>query len=136
MQWGVPNQVLKSAFFLESQRDSATKPRVARNEATLGKRRTKQQPQRGCDPRCTLSKAETPLGFCLSDSLPQGSTFLATLALGRNPFGIGIGRLLKSDLRPDQFGGCGKGFYLEMWKANLCSYVDGIFAGGVDQSPL
>jgi len=54
-------------------------PRVARNEATLGKRRTKQQPQRGCDPRCTLSKAETPLGFCLSDSLPQGSSFLATL---------------------------------------------------------
>jgi len=47
--------------------------------ATLGNRRAKQQPQRGCALRCTLTKAETPLGFWLSDPLPQGSSFLATL---------------------------------------------------------
>ena len=47
--------------------------------ATLGNRLAKQQPQRGCDPRCTFTKAETPLGFYLSDPLPQGSSFLATL---------------------------------------------------------
>src|SRR5678815_2986379 len=77
------NQLLEECLFLESQRDSATKPRVARNELPwVSKRRAKQQPQRGCDSRCTFTKAETPLGFCLSDQVPQGSSFLATLGFG------------------------------------------------------
>jgi len=59
----------------QSQRDCVSKPRVARHELPWGKRR-KKQPQRGCDQR---PKAETPLGFCLFDPLPQGSSFLATL---------------------------------------------------------
>jgi hypothetical protein len=50
--------------------------------ATLGERRAKKQPQRGCDPRRPFTKAETPLGFCLSDPLPQGSSFLATRGFG------------------------------------------------------
>ncbi|MEO8426598.1 MAG: hypothetical protein ABI651_05745, partial [Verrucomicrobiota bacterium] len=50
--------------------------------ATLGKAFAKIQPQRGCDVWCMLTEAETPLGFCLSDSLSQGSSFLATLGLG------------------------------------------------------
>jgi hypothetical protein len=47
--------------------------------ATLGNKREKEQPQRGCDRRGTFTKAETPLGFCSFDSLPQGSSCLATL---------------------------------------------------------
>ena len=61
-----------------------------------------------------LSKAETPLGFFLSDSLPQGSSFLATLGFRTQSLWDWDWRLLESDLRPDQFGGCGKAFYLEM----------------------
>ena len=76
------NQVLEESFFFESQRDSAAKPRVARNELPWVKGAQTRQPQRGCDLRCTLTRAETPLGFCLSDPLPQGSSFLATLGFG------------------------------------------------------
>src|SRR5438876_12167002 len=47
--------------------------------ATLGKQREKRQPQRGCDQRRKFTKTETPLGFCSSDPLPQGSSCLATL---------------------------------------------------------
>jgi hypothetical protein len=52
--------------------------------ATLGKRR-KKQPQRGCDQR---PKAETPLGFCLFDPLPQVARASQPWALLRNPVGI------------------------------------------------
>src|SRR5258706_16400589 len=70
----------KSAFeSLPIPKGLCPKAQGCEERATLGNRRTKQQPQRGCDPRCTLTKAETPLGFCLSDPLPQGSSFLATL---------------------------------------------------------
>jgi hypothetical protein len=36
----------------------------------------------GCDLRCAFSRGGTPLGFCLSDPLAQGSSFLATLGFG------------------------------------------------------
>src|SRR6185369_4278191 len=53
--------------------------RTGEARATLGKRREKQQPQRGCDQRRTFTKAETPSGFCFPDALPRGSSGLATL---------------------------------------------------------
>src|SRR4029434_3101513 len=71
------NQILEVC---QSQRDCVPKPRVARHELPwVSKKRDNQQPQRGCDQRGTFTKAETPLGFCFPDPLPQGSSCLATL---------------------------------------------------------
>ena len=62
----------------ESQGDSVSKPRVARNELPWVNHAARPQPQRGCV-HCAWSQATTPLGLTLPDLFSQGSSFLATL---------------------------------------------------------
>src|SRR5437016_6141078 len=69
----------KTAFSLNPNGIPQQSPGLRGTSSPGVRRRRKQQPQRGCDPQCTFTKAETPLGFCLSDPLPQGRSFLATL---------------------------------------------------------
>ncbi len=61
----------------ESQRDSGTKPRVARNELPWVAVRNGFQPQRGCGR--FHRRAATLLGLFVFARFPHGSSFLATL---------------------------------------------------------
>src|SRR6185369_4067554 len=77
------NQVLEERVFLESQRDSATKPRVARNElpwviviVIVAQNTTPP----GLRPPVHVHQSRNPVGvFVFLIPLPQGSSFLATL---------------------------------------------------------
>src|SRR6266704_5874987 len=64
----------------ESQRDSATKPRVARDELPWVKVAGVSQPQRGCGlVALPLPLATTLSGLSSIRRISQGSSFLATL---------------------------------------------------------
>ena len=89
-------------FFLESQRDSATKPRVARNELPWGNGSEEQNPN-GVSASVNVRRVSQPRwGCCFARFLPRVARASQPWALGRNPFGIG--RLPKSDLRPQDLG--------------------------------
>jgi len=70
MKRGV-NQVSEECLFLESQRDSATKPRVARHELPWGKG-SKQQNPNGVSALVNVSRRSQPRwGCCFSRFLPR-----------------------------------------------------------------
>ena len=77
-------------FPLESQRDSGSKPRVARNELPWVNGKQIPQPQRGCDPKATRHPTgHNPFGVGARwRPLPKGSAGRQPWALGHNPFGI------------------------------------------------
>jgi len=87
--WSVRSSAVSTQFSrLESQRDSAPKPRVARNELPWGIRRTSDQPQRGCV--FGAWERRNPFGVgSLSISLPRVVRDSQPWAGGRNPLGIG-----------------------------------------------
>jgi len=62
---------------VESQRDSDSKPRVARHELPGVHSATRPQPQRGCAHRAS-PEAATPLGLAVTRPFSQGSSCLAT----------------------------------------------------------
>src|SRR6266850_2368159 len=62
----------------ESQRDSVTKPRVARNELPWVKASKGRQPQRGCVSRDAVCYNSVGVGKLVHNS-PQGSSFFATV---------------------------------------------------------
>src|SRR5678815_2669170 len=73
------NQILEECPFLESQRDSATKPRVARNELPWGNGPKDKNPN-GVSALMNVHRGvATPLGLWFCAPLTQGSSFLATL---------------------------------------------------------
>ena len=71
---------MEECLFRESQRDSATKPRVARNELPWVRGAQKNNPHGVATSAVQQPPKPKPRwGFCLYDPLPQGSSFLATL---------------------------------------------------------
>src|SRR5678815_308347 len=90
------NQVLEECLFLESQRDSATKPRVARNELPWARGAPNNNPNGVATRDARSPKPKPRWGFVFLTRCPRVARSSQPWALGRNPFGIG--RLLKSDL--------------------------------------
>src|SRR6185369_13736240 len=92
------NQVLVERRFFESQRDSATKPRVARNELPWVRREQDNNPNGVATRCCARSQKPKPRwGFAFLSRCPRVARSSQRWALGRNPFGIG--KLSESDLR-------------------------------------
>ena len=73
---------------LQSQRDCVFQPRVARDELPWVMAGMKSATPTGLWPRGPAGTAATPLGLATSVRCSQGSSCLATLGFGRNPFGI------------------------------------------------
>src|SRR6188474_973929 len=94
------NQVLEECVFPESQRDSATKPRVARHELPelpRGNESGKQNPKEVSALVNVRRWSQPRWACCFSRLLPRVARASQPWALGRNPFGIG--RVRKSDFR-------------------------------------
>ena len=92
----VQNQVLEECLFPESQRDSASKPRVARNELPWVTGRAKSTTPTGLRPAVNVHRSRNPVGVVVFlIRCPRVARSSQPWALGRNPFGIG--RLSKSD---------------------------------------
>ena len=78
----------------ESQRDSASKPRVARHELPWVRRGARFPTPTGLCPCSSRPEATTPLGLPnLSAPLPRVARASQPWAGGHNPFGIGVGLL-------------------------------------------
>src|SRR5678815_3242374 len=91
------NQVLEECLFLESQRDSATKPRVARNELPWVTGAQNNNPNGVAIRGVRSPKPKPRWGFVFQIRCPRVARSSQPWALGHNPFGIG--RLSKADLR-------------------------------------
>src|SRR6188474_2375662 len=92
------NQVLEECLFLESQRDSATTIRVARNELPWVTGAQNNNPT-GLRSEVYAHQSRNPVGvLSFQIRCPRVARSSQPWALGHNPFGIG--RLSKADLRP------------------------------------
>src|SRR5205809_5832727 len=91
------NQVLEEYLSLESQRDSAIKPRVARNELPWVRGAQNNNPNGVATCGACSREPKPHWGFVFLIRCPRVARSSQPWALRRNP--VGIGGLSKSDLR-------------------------------------
>ena len=97
---------------VESQRDSGSKPKVARNELPWGTGRKTNNPNGVAAER--LKPDATPLGLKTIGPGTQGSSFLATLGGRHNPFGIAepsVFRVLRPNVPSTEISERPQGWY-------------------------